>query len=55
MGEALVPLFCGSSAVLLAEVGKGWILANLTASTEKESKNNPVFDGFDVSVSPSAP
>lgn len=36
MAEALAPLSCGSTAVLLAEVGKGWILANLSVGTEKD-------------------
>lgn len=36
MGETLAPLSCGNTAVLLAEAGKGWILANLSVSTEKD-------------------
>lgn len=38
VAEALALLPCGSTAVLLAEIGKGWILANLSVSTEKELK-----------------
>lgn len=49
MAEALALLPCGSTAVLLAEIGKGWILANLSVSTEKELKITLWFWHFHLS------
>lgn len=34
VAEATLP--CGTTAVLTAETGKSWILANLSVSTEKD-------------------